>query len=162
MADEQRVAGDGGEWRISPRPASDAVVLANDYLGYLADRNYSPQTVRAYTFSLLSFCRWLTDEPSVLDAVTTDVLLRFLAWCRQASMSGRPDPKVVRMEGRREDPEPRDCSAIPSRREWGDCYPQPVSNADARCAGRAGMRVLRPCAETWASAVLELWRPAAG
>ena len=101
MADELRVVRDRGEWRIGPRPASDAVVLANDYLSYLADRNYSPQTIRAYAFSLLPFCRWLADEAIALDAVTTDVLLRFLAWCRQASVPGRPGPKVVRMDGRR-------------------------------------------------------------
>ena len=101
MGDELRVVRDGGEWRIVPGTASDAVVLANDYLSYLADRNYSPQTVRAYAFSLLPFCRWLTDEAIALDAVTTDVLLQFLASCRQANVSGRPGPNVVRMDGRR-------------------------------------------------------------
>lgn len=101
MGDGLSVVRDGGEWRIVPDAASEVVVLVNDYLGYLADRNYSPQTVRAYAFSLLPFCRWLTDEAIALDAVTTDVLLRFLAWCRKASVSGRPGPNVVRMDGRR-------------------------------------------------------------
>ncbi len=31
--------------------------LINDYLGYLADRGYSPQTVRAYACGLLAFAR---------------------------------------------------------------------------------------------------------
>jgi len=35
------------------------VELVNDYLGYLADRGYSPRTVRAYAFDLLAFARWL-------------------------------------------------------------------------------------------------------
>jgi len=83
--DELSVVRDSGEWRIRPDVASDAVVLANDYLSYLSDRNYSPQTVRAYAFSLLPFCRWLAQQAIALDAVTTDVLLRFLAWCRQES-----------------------------------------------------------------------------
>lgn len=77
--------------------------LVNEYLGYLADRNYSPQTVRVYGFSLLAFCRWLTTEDIDLDAVTTDVLLRYLAACRQATVPGRPGPNVVRMDGGRAD-----------------------------------------------------------
>ena len=36
--------------------------LVNEYLSYLADRNYSPQTVRVYGFALLAFCRWLASE----------------------------------------------------------------------------------------------------
>ena len=103
MGDELRVVCGGGAWRIGPGPTGDAVVLANDYLGYLADRNYSPQTVRAYAFSLLPFCRWLKDEAIELDAVTTDVLLRFLASCRRASVPGRPGPNVVRMDATRAD-----------------------------------------------------------
>lgn len=77
--------------------------LVNEYLSYLSDRNYSPQTVRVYGFSLLAFCRWLTKEEIDLDAVNTDVLLRYLAACRQATVPGRPGPNVVRMDGRRAD-----------------------------------------------------------
>jgi len=74
--------------------------LVNEYLSYLADRNYSPRTVRAYGFDLLAFCRWLTTEDLELAGVTTDVLLRFLAFCRQAKLAGRPGPNVVGMTGR--------------------------------------------------------------
>jgi len=77
--------------------------LVNEYLSYLSDRNYSPQTVRVYGFSLLAFCRWLTSENVELDAVNTDVLLRYLAACRQATVRGRPGPNVVRLDGRRAD-----------------------------------------------------------
>ena len=101
MTDELSVVHGDGEWRIGPVAASAAVVLANDYLSYLADRSYSPQTVRAYAFSLLPFCRWLAQEAIAVDAVTTDVLLRFLASCRQASVPGRPGPNVVRMDATR-------------------------------------------------------------
>ena len=61
----------------------------NDFLGYLADRNYSAQTVRAYAYDLVAFCRWLQGEGLGLDEVTTDVLLRFLTSCREASVGGR-------------------------------------------------------------------------
>jgi hypothetical protein len=101
MEDELSVVREDEEWRIRPGAASDAVVLANDYLSYLSDRNYSPQTVRACAFSLLPFCRWLQDEAIALDAVSTDVLLRFLASCRQASVPGRPGPNVMRMNATR-------------------------------------------------------------
>ena len=91
-----------GDWQLVG--VDHAVVgLANDYLAYLADRNYSTQSVRAYGFSLLAFCRWLLAEGVELEAVTTDVLLRFLVACRQPKVPGRPGPNVVRLDGRRLD-----------------------------------------------------------
>lgn len=103
MVSELRVAGKEGRWHLAGDAAPDAVTLVNDYLGYLADRNYSAQTVRAYAYALLAFCRWLAVEGVPIGAVTTDVLLRFLAACRQATVPGRPGPNVVRMDGRRAD-----------------------------------------------------------
>lgn len=103
MAGELRVSGKGGRWRLVGDAPDETVALVNDYLDYLADRNYSPQTVRAYAFALLAFCRWLSSEGISLDAITTDALLRFLAACRQATVPGRPGPNVVRLDGRRAD-----------------------------------------------------------
>jgi integrase/recombinase XerD len=77
--------------------------LVNDYLAYLGDRNYSPRTVRAYGFDLLAFCRWLTGQGLGLDAVTTDVLLRFLGFCRAVCVPGRGVGNVVGLDGRRLD-----------------------------------------------------------
>ena len=77
--------------------------LVNEYLSYLVDRNYSPRTVRSYGYGLLAFCRWLVGEDIDLAAVTTDVLVRFLAACRVERVVGRPGPNVVRMDGRRAD-----------------------------------------------------------
>ena len=68
--------------------------LVNDYLAYLSDRAYSPRTVEAYAFDLLTFSRWLLSEDLGLDAVTTDVLLRYLAACREAPVRGRPGGNV--------------------------------------------------------------------
>jgi site-specific recombinase XerD len=95
---EQR--GDG--WGLAG-PAAGRFGLVDEYLAYLSDRNYSPRTVRAYGYDLLAFCRWLAAEDLVLDAVTTDVLLRFLRACREASIPGRPGPNVVRLSGGRAD-----------------------------------------------------------
>ena len=75
----------------------------NEYLSYLADRNYSPRTIRDSGLDLLAFCRWLSAEQVELAAVTTDVLLRFLAACREAKVAGRPGPNVVNLAGRRLD-----------------------------------------------------------
>lgn len=103
MRADLRVEQDHGHWQLVGKGEQNTVVLVNEYLDYLADRNYSPQTVRAYAFALLAFCRWLTAEDIALDAITTDVLLRFLAACRQAKVPGRPGPNVVRLDGRRAD-----------------------------------------------------------
>ena len=93
------VQGERG-WRVE---GSAVDGLVNEYLGYLGDRNYSPMTVRAYGFDLLAFSRWLVQESLALDEVTTDVLLRFLAACRDAQLPGRPGPNVITMGGRRLD-----------------------------------------------------------
>lgn len=45
-------------WKLSG-PGAGKYALVNEYLGYLADRNYSPRTLRAYGYDLLAFCRWL-------------------------------------------------------------------------------------------------------
>jgi site-specific recombinase XerD len=60
----------------------DGLELVNDFLGYLADRNYATLTVRAYAFDLLHFARWMAGEHLSLEAVDTGVLLRYLAACR--------------------------------------------------------------------------------
>src|SRR4029078_13481192 len=52
---------DGGVWQLAGEETA-RFGLVNDYLGYLADRNYSSQTVRAYGFGLLAFCRWLVEQ----------------------------------------------------------------------------------------------------
>jgi integrase/recombinase XerD len=92
----------GGCWILSG-PGSESFSLVNEYLAYLADRNYSPKTVRAYGFDLLAFCRWLRGQDVGLTGVTTGVLLGFLRACREATIAGRPGPNVVTMTGRRMD-----------------------------------------------------------
>lgn len=92
---------DGG-WVLTG-PAASRFVLVDEYLAYLADRNYSPKTVRAYGYDLLAFCRWLVAVEHPLPEVTTEVLLRFLRACREAKVPGRPGPNVVRLSGRRMD-----------------------------------------------------------
>ena len=92
-----------GGWALAG-PGSADFMLVNEYLAHLGDRNYSVRTVRAYGFDLLAFCRWLVTEDIALTAVTTDVLLRFLAACREARVPGRPGgPNVVSLGGRRLD-----------------------------------------------------------
>lgn len=93
---------DGG-WLLAG-PVAPQFVLVDEYLAHLADRNYSPKTVRAYGYDLLAFCRWLVAEELPVVGVTTEVLLRFLHACREARVPGRqPGPNVVTMSGRRMD-----------------------------------------------------------
>ncbi|MDA8265444.1 MAG: tyrosine-type recombinase/integrase [Actinomycetota bacterium] len=82
------------DWRLGGSAARE-LSLVNDYLAYLADRNYSPRTVRAYAFDLLSFCRFLVADGTALDRVTTDTLLRFLASCREVTLPGQHGGNVV-------------------------------------------------------------------
>ncbi|WP_427018174.1 tyrosine-type recombinase/integrase [Pseudarthrobacter sp. P1] len=99
---ELRLEASGGGWQIAGA-GSAAFMTVNEYLGYLADRNYSPATVRAYGFDLLAFCRWLASEGLGLGVVNTDVLLRYLTACRHASVPGRPGPNVLTLQGQRTD-----------------------------------------------------------
>ena len=92
-----------GGWRLAGDDV-DRFGLVNEYLSYLADRNYSPRTIRTYGFGLLAFCRWLAVEDLELGDVTTDVLLRFLKACRTERVDGRRGgPNVVDLDGRRPD-----------------------------------------------------------
>ncbi len=84
---ESRLEASDGQWLISGA-GSAVFVTVNEYLGYLADRNYSPATVRAYGFDLLAFCRWLAGEELGLGQVNTDVMLRYLTACRRATVPG--------------------------------------------------------------------------
>ena len=93
------IARDGG-WELTGSSRAE-FSLANEYLSYLADRRYSPRTVRAYAFDLLHFCRWLMAEGTALDAVSTDTLLRFLAECREAVLTGQHGANIVNLRSGR-------------------------------------------------------------
>jgi hypothetical protein len=100
--DDLRLEERDGAWVLAGHTAA-RFVLVDEYLAHLADRNYSPKTVRAYGYDLLGFCRWLAGEDLQLGGVTAGVLLRFLRACREATVPGRPGPNVVRLSGRRMD-----------------------------------------------------------
>ncbi len=94
QAGDLRAMQRGGRWSlVGDGPAG--VELVNDYLGYVADRGYSPKTERAYAFDLLAFARWLVGEQLAVDGVTTDALLRFLTFCRVALLPGQAGGNVV-------------------------------------------------------------------
>lgn len=93
---------EGEYWTLAGPGATDYPAI-NEYLSYLADRNYSPRTVRAYGFDLLNFARWLRAADLTVAKITTDVLLQYLAACRQVQLPGRPEPNVVSLQGQRLD-----------------------------------------------------------
>jgi site-specific recombinase XerD len=88
-----RVEEHDGHWRLVGGTAT-RWTMVNEFLGYLADRRYSPRTVRAYAFDLLGLCRWLSAEGMGIEDVSTAVLLRFLTFCRTAKHPGRPGGNV--------------------------------------------------------------------
>lgn len=100
MADELRVVRAGASWRIEGDDGTLDEGLFNDYLGYLADRNYSPRTVRAYAFDLLHFARWLIAEHFVVADVRTDTLLRYLAANGETRLAGQHDNVIALRSGR--------------------------------------------------------------
>ncbi|MEV2226751.1 tyrosine-type recombinase/integrase [Nocardia vinacea] len=97
-----RLDRDGDRWCLAGADA-DRLRLVEEYLGHLADCNYSPKTLRAYGFDLVVFGRWLLGEDLGFEDVTTPVLLRFLAACRAVRLPGRPGPNVVDLRGQRLD-----------------------------------------------------------
>ena len=91
--DGLRVVQDGEVWLLSGAAAA-RFGLINEFLGYLADRSYSPRTRRSYAFDLMAFARWLDGEGVELAGVDVDVLLRFLTACREAILPGRAGGNV--------------------------------------------------------------------
>lgn len=83
-----------GRWRLVGPGWGDLAVV-NDFLGYLSDRGYSPCTVRSYAYDLLAFTRWLAGEQLGLAQVGTDVLLRFLTFCRTTALPNQPGGNVI-------------------------------------------------------------------
>jgi site-specific recombinase XerD len=100
MGEELRVSGGGERWRLVGDSSAPDLELCNDYLAYLADRNYSPASVRAYAFDLLHFTRWLRTEGLRFETVDTDALLRYLAACRTTRRSGQHDNVIPLASGR--------------------------------------------------------------
>jgi site-specific recombinase XerD len=84
---------DDGVWQLCGA-AAEKFGLVNEFLGYLAERNFSPRTCRAYAYDLLALARWLSGEQLGLAEVNVDVLLRFLTVCREATLPGRPGGNV--------------------------------------------------------------------
>src|SRR5215210_5401831 len=82
-----------GVWCLDG-PVAVEFGLVNEFLGYLADRNFSPRTCRAYAYDLLAFTRWLVAEDIAVSEVDVDVMLRFLTACREAAPRGRPGGNV--------------------------------------------------------------------
>lgn len=94
---------DPRRWRLTGPDESVSLVGMNEYLGYLADRNYSPRTVRTYGYGLLTFARWLTASGLTIDEVGTSGVLDFLSSCRQETVRGRPGSNVLDLNGNRRD-----------------------------------------------------------
>jgi len=85
-----------GRWELT---GTGELSLFNDFLGYVADRGYSPRTVRAYAFDLLHFARWLAADGTGLDEAGTDVLLRYLAANRTERRDGQHENVIPLARG---------------------------------------------------------------
>ena len=70
-----RVERVGGSHRIGGGGTSADVDLANAFLSHLEVRAFSPLTVRAYAFHVLSFLRFCTERKLTLSAMHSPPLL---------------------------------------------------------------------------------------
>lgn len=100
MAQELVAERSGENWRLAGACSSDNLAQFNDYLTYLGDRRYSPASVRSYAFDLLHFARWLDGAGLGLSAVSTEMLLKYLADCRATRLPGQHDNVVPLRSGR--------------------------------------------------------------
>jgi len=118
----------GAQWCVDGDGPAD-LGLVNEFLGYVADRRYSPRTERAYAFDLLAFTRWLVDEHLTVGLVTTDALLRFLTFCRSAVLPGQTGGNVVPLRTGR-------AAGMPRRRSTGGWRRSRVCSTSGRCGIR--------------------------
>src|SRR3974377_1739179 len=132
-----------GRWQLAGAADGD---LINGYLSYLADRGFSPRTVRAYAFDLLAFTRWLAAEGISVGEVTTDVMLRVLAWVRAPAPAGPPgregvlDPRRPQRRVRAGHHQPAAGRGGGPVRVLGDAGPGRAEPAPASSGGPAGRR----------------------
>ena len=157
-----------GRWELTG--AGDLAGF-NDYLGYVADRGYSPRTVRAYAFDLLHFARWLAADGTGLDTVGTDALLRYLAANRSAQRDGQPENVIPLSRGSAAGFAPatinRRMAAISglfgfrSMRDPDAVNPVPTGAAARRAARRRANRVARSSGTAEAEVAAEGPRAAA-
>ena len=116
-----------GRWELT---GAGELSLINDFLGYVADRGYSPRTVRAYAFDLLHFARWLAEDDTCLGSVDTDVLLRYLAANRSQRQDGQHE-NVIPLAG-------GSASGFARPRSTGGWRRSRACSASGRCATRRG------------------------
>lgn len=77
-----------GSHRVVGGPPFDGDV-ANAYLSHLQVRAFSPLTVRAYAFHVLSFLRFCSEKELTLAAVTAMDVFDFLDWLSTPKATGR-------------------------------------------------------------------------
>jgi len=92
-----RVGRVGGSHRIVGGVSAD-VDLANAFLAHLEVRAFSPLTVRAYAFHVLSFLRFCAEREMALASVTATDVFDFLDWL---SAPPRSSGKVVALRSAR-------------------------------------------------------------
>src|SRR6266699_2576137 len=119
-----------GRWRLAGVADGD---LINGYLGYLADRGFSAQTVRAYAFDLLAFARWLAGRAGTC---TRSAMAAAPVTRRPPSTGGWPRSRACSGTGRCET-RPRRTRSRAARRPGGQA-PGTAAGCWPIWAGRSG------------------------
>lgn len=90
----ERVGGTG--WSVVD-DAGAPVAIVEGYLQRISAQAFSPHTVRAYAYDLLSW-RWLEREKVDVWSVGTSDLLRYIRWEKEQANPQRPGDNVYRIE----------------------------------------------------------------
>jgi site-specific recombinase XerD len=88
---------DGTGWSVV-NDAGNPVAIVEGYLRRLLAQGFSPHTVRAYAYDLLSFWRWLAQEELDVWSVGTSDLLVYIRWEKERANPQRPGDNVYRIE----------------------------------------------------------------
>jgi site-specific recombinase XerD len=88
---------DGTGWSVVD-DAGTPVAIVEGYLRRISAQAFSPHTVRAYAYDLLSFWRWLEQEERDVWSVSTSDLLRYIQWEKERVNGQHPGNNVIRIE----------------------------------------------------------------
>ncbi len=89
---------DGGTGWSVVDDAGNPVTIVEGYLRRISAQAFSPHTVRAYAYDLLSLWRWLEQEELDVWSVGTSDLLRYIRWEKERANPQRPGDNVYRIE----------------------------------------------------------------
>ena len=88
---------DGTGWSVV-EDTGKSVEVVDGYLRHITAQAFSPHTVRAYAYDLLTFWRWLYQMGLDVWSVGASDLLQYIQWEKERTNPQRPGGNVLRIE----------------------------------------------------------------